>query len=284
MNNKKEIIYDLTSFESALKSLQILTNINEKRKIISFISENKENPCVYKKFCKQLNVNFDNLDISNVVLKVIHVTTNNNNCEELKSLGLLNLQDTIKLNTQLSRYLKQHGVVIDIEKEIITYAVHSYSISDLTKYNKFSSEYDKIKYTFRKLYDDYQVNGFICDDNPVDYGGGVRYRPEFLYNLSSLLENKSIEQDWVYKSNNKCYTIIFKANVYDFIWFNYTGEFETEEDYNDNKDFYIKKWLINSALCIINDGLFYGSLPEIFAYLNFNYKVSPKDIIEYIEN
>ncbi|NFH69067.1 hypothetical protein FDC35_03945 [Clostridium botulinum] len=284
MNNKKEIIYDLTSFESALKSLQILTNINEKRKIRAFISENKENPCVYKKFCKQLNVNFDNLDISNVVLKVIHVTTNNNNCEELKSLGLLNLKDTIKLDTQLSRYLKQYGVVIDIEKEIITYAGRSYSKSDLTKYNKFSNKYDKIKDTFRKLYDDYQVNGFICDDNPVDYGGGVRYRPEFLYNLSSLLENKSIEQDWIYKSNNKCYTIIFKASVYDFIWFNYTEEFETQEDYNDNKDFYIKKWLINSALWVLNDGLFYGSLPEIFAYLNFNYKVSPKDIIKYIEN
>lgn len=282
--NNKEIVYDLTSFESALKSLKLLIDVNENRKIMSFIAENKDSPCVYKKFCKQLNINFENLNISNVALKVIHVTTNNNNCEEISKLGLLNLQDTIKLDTQLSRYLKQHGIDINVEKEIITYAGNIYSKSDLNNMNRFSNEYDNIRYTFRKIYDDYQVNGFICYDDPLDYGGQVNYRPEILCNLSLMLKNNLIEQDWAYKSNNKCYTIVFKANVYDFIWFNYTEEFDTKEDYYDNKDFYIKKWLINSALSVLNDGLFYTTLPEIFAYLNFDYKVPAKDILECIEN
>ncbi len=277
------MIYDLTSFECAAKSLKEFIKIVDIRKIFHYVSSNKDN-YNYVDFCEYLNIDFDGLDISNIYLKVIHISTNNNQCNDVKKIGLLNLQDTINSENELSIYIKSKGINIDIENETIQYRNHLYNKLDyLDKSTDYSINFEEVKDTFRKLYKDYQINGFICNEKPVEYGGNIRYRPEILNNLSLMTHNNSIEQDWVSKCNNMCYSIEFKAHVYDFIWFNYQGDFKSNEEYMDNRNFYIKKWLINSALSVISSSLFYDSLPEIYAYLNFNHKVLPNDILTITE-
>lgn len=265
------MIIDMTTPDDTLTSLGEYLDIYPED-ILMYIATNKN--LTVDDFIEHFNINIEELLGKELYLCCLHVTTNNNNCESIKEYGLTNLQDSIKLNTPLAKYLKEKGVDVDIEDERINYNEKEFDIS-LEK-DKFGN-LDMVHYKFFK---DYQINAFFSNSNVLNYGGGVRHRPEILYNLSELLNNRNIEYDWLQR-NNKCYVIKYKAKVSDFT--HYT--FELPRDYHLYDSVYNEKrkikWIIKSCISIIHDNNFYSSIiPEIYAYMNFDVVVPYSNIVD----
>lgn len=269
---KKEVLYDLTSLEPALESLSKLINVSV-FKVKLLVIKNKDNiDNLINKLIRGFDLNINNIDISNLYLKILHVTTSNDNCESIKKFGLLNLQNAIKEeNTSLSAYLKRKGIKVNLEKESIEY--------DGNVFTKDTCE-KNMKICFTKFfnYNHYPINGFIYGDDPTNYGGEIKYRPEIIGNLAKGLRNIGIEQDW--KNEFKCYTIVFKAHVYDLYFDTYT----TLDLYEEDRDFEIKKWLLEYSVKLIHDLFYYRSSSDKYAFMNKEFEVTQKNIIDCIKN
>lgn len=237
--------------------------------ILKYISERKED---YSKndFMEYFNTPDDLLLSGDLSLATMHVTTNNDDCFSLKKYGLRNLQDAIRLDTPLNRYLKKHGVKIDLEHRQIKYKNDSYDVSMWKKGFSLSSVEKNSNYVYRKLYEDHQVNGFLSHRNILDYGGGVRRRPEFLHTLGELLRDRCIEDDWE-NNDDKCYVLKYKADISKFIYFTFSIEKYECEEFEDEPyqiELLKRKCLLGYALTVLHNNMFGHSTPEFISYMN----------------
>ncbi|UAC46991.1 hypothetical protein K6959_09410 [Bacillus aquiflavi] len=142
----------------------------------------------------------------------------------------------------------------------------------------------------RKLYDDFQVNGFFHHENILTYGGYTKDRPEILWDLANFLQDEKIEQDWVKEKNKKHHVIKFKQPLNYYKWFTFEVEYE-DNDYGITKDpleylpsktieAKVKKWVIQYSLYILKDGI-YGvpsgkcgfTTLSIFVLVNHSYSI-----------
>ncbi|NFH99478.1 hypothetical protein FDB15_04055 [Clostridium botulinum] len=280
----KEILYDLTSLESALESLELFTKVS-KKEIKHFLFNHKEDDYLYEKFYEKYKIDSINLKLDNLYLKVIHVITNDDECKSIKKFGLLNLQDSIRKDTMLSRYLKEKGVEIDFDKESIVDQNTIYYKSDIMNqkgYYSFFSKEKNLGTSSRRLFDDYQIEGFLYNTNPLSYGGRVNERAEILESLQYIFNNMDIRSEWVDRC--KCYTILFKASVYNFRWSTFIINDEIESDYTEDSENFIRNGLVEKTLNHIRTLLIDKTCREINTLMKLNYNVPPEDIIEYIEN
>lgn len=266
---KDEILYDLTNVEAALESLSSLINVSifKLKLLIYKNSDNKEK--LYEIIIKKFNIKLQDISIKNLYLKVLHITTSDDECKSIKELGLLNLQEAIREDTTLSRYLKRKEIQIDLEDKVIIYKGVSYrKIKDFDK---------EINLCFIKIFSDYHypINAFIYGDNPANYGGNVKDRPEIIGNLADAFD-KRIEEEW--KTNNTCYMIKFKASIYDFTY----DTFELEKDYeeiDEDIELQIKQWLILYSINLIHDLIYTRHSSDKYAYMKKEFKVLPENII-----
>ncbi|MBE6161893.1 MAG: hypothetical protein E7158_06730 [Firmicutes bacterium] len=267
----KEFIFDFTSYEAAISSLSKFIGISVEN-IELFISKNSHS-CdnLSEKLIKENNIDIKLLDISNLYLKVIKVTTNGDNCESIKKYGLLNTQEAIKKDTYLARYLKSKEIEIDFEAESINYKGRVYYRAK--EINR------KVGLCFTKLFSKshYPINAFIYSDNPLDYLGRVRERPEIIGNLADAFDG-SIEKDWI--KNTKCFLIVIKANIDDF---DYTVFTDNKVEFEDNKEIVVKKWLIVRSIELIHDLKLRSEHSDIYAYMNSKHKVELENIIDTIK-
>lgn len=154
------------------------------------------------------NINIDDLEYI-----ALHVTSNNDNCLEIKTNGIKNLQLVLSEATNLKALLLAHGIRFDIEKKLL-YA--DQRVIDID-YEKYRGQYGlspiekKIERVAHKIYYDYQVNAFFSNNDVCDYGTLIHQRPEFLYNLIELFPQlKAIEDEWIEK--NKGYIITYQTH------------------------------------------------------------------------
>lgn len=111
------ITIDMTTASNALQSLEAWLNIG-REDLLKYIST-QEHIYYVDDFIEQLCIKNTTILRDSLSLASLHVTTNENNCASIRKYGLLNLQDTIKLQTNLGNYIREHGVIIDIDKKII---------------------------------------------------------------------------------------------------------------------------------------------------------------------
>lgn len=264
----KEFIFDFTSYEVAVSSLSKFIGIDV-TDIELFIHRNAfDYDSLLEKLIHQYNINLELLNISNVYLKAIQVTTNGDNCKSINKYGLLNTQEAIKKDTYLSRYLKSKNVEIDFEKEHINYKGRVYY--------KSKENNSKVNLCCTKLFSKmhYPINAFVYSDNPLDYLGRVRERPELIGNLAEAFD-KSIEKDWI--ENTQCFLIVIKVELKDL---HYTVFTDNEVEFEDDKETVIKEWLIGRCIDLIHDLKLRGGHSDIYAYMNPHYKVECKNIID----
>lgn len=277
-------IVDMTTAFNALHSLEDWLNIKE-NDILEYVSQQKQIYYV-NNFIEQFNI--ENTSILNGTLKLasLHVTTNNDNCDSIKKLGLMNLQDTLRLNTSLGNYIREQGIIINIDDMIVEYKGKIYDLKSKADNAVPGSKEHQQNFVTRKLYEDYQINGFLCNENALDYVGGIARRPEFLGNLASMLEDRRIEFDWV-NSKNKCYVLKYYADIADFEHYTFNVKIRNELDYIENKEVYElqkRKWLIVNALTVIFDNMFGSSLPEFFSYAKFDTNIPFEEIEIFSDN
>ncbi|EOU2000801.1 TPA: hypothetical protein K8N21_001397 [Clostridium perfringens] len=103
---KEDFLYDMTNLEGTLNSLKELVNVKHYMDIVRYVSDNKEEfSC--KQFCEYFNIDFNQLNIENIYLKIMHVTTNDNCCKDIEKYGLMPLSEVINKNTSLKKYLNK---------------------------------------------------------------------------------------------------------------------------------------------------------------------------------
>lgn len=274
---KNQIEYDMTTFQATIGSMSKLMGVDE-HQITKYCASHKDDYDA-EEFLGILGISEHDLLHFEILLTSLHVTTDKEDCSSVRKHGLLNLQQAIIKDTPLRAYIRDFGVHIEIEKKQIQYQDKIFDISK--KYNGINEPIDWIIY---KLYKDFQLNSFFYSDNVLKYGGGIRRRPEFLYNLAEFLRMPNIEYDWM--NDISCFVIKYKATLSQFADWNFDID-KDEINYLNENEINIRKikWLINQSLRRINNDLFYNSIDDCYSYLKNDAYVRASDISRiYTEN
>ena len=266
----EQIIYDMTTLQDTISSMSKLLGVDE-RQITKYCASHKDNYDI-EGFFSLLGLSEHSLLDFEIYITSLHVTTDKDNCSSLKKYGLLNLQQALIKDTPLRAYLEDFGVFIEIDKKQIKYHDKVFDVSK--EYNGINKPIDWIIY---KLYRDFQVNSFFYSDNVLKYGGGIRRRPEFLYNLAEFLGEPNIEYDWIKDTN--CYVIKYKSALSQLADWNFDID-KDKIDYLDDTEINIRKikWIINQSLRRINNEFFYSSIDDCYSYLKNDVFVPVSDI------
>lgn len=273
-----DLIFDISTPDSAFKFIQDFFKISGREFIQEYIIESKSD---LDRFWER-NYNYiESIDITALKYKVLHVTSNWDDCSEIKSKGLYNLQKVLSEETILSKLLSEHGLHFDIKNKVLYYHGKEFDID----YSKYRGKYgltrkeEYLREVARKIYFDPQINGFFAIDNVYQYGTNIHKRPEILMNLVNLFPNlKEVEKLWCDKS--KGYIVSFIADFNQFAWFSF---YDNEYEYYEDQDSWLKlkEWIISKA---ISRSFEHGDTgTEIYAYMNIDTIIQPEQILEYQE-
>ncbi|MED3817517.1 hypothetical protein ABE112_27980 [Priestia aryabhattai] len=272
------MIYDLTTFESNVKSLSKYLSLAE-IDIVDYIERRKEDEIDISEFLDDFNVSENSLLKEPFFLTSLHVTTNMDSCDSIKKHGLMNLQKSVTLQTPLKEFLSNYNISIDIEQKKVIYNDEVIDVSK--KYDGIERHVGRkregLDRVVWKLFQDYQINGFFYHENPLNYGGYVNRRPEFLYDLGLLLGKDDLEREWDRDSKKQCYVVKFFAPISEFT--NYT--FDINSNVQDKREIEImkRKWVVQRSLYHLLDKLNGYGVNECFSYLNFEVSIPPSNIM-----
>lgn len=270
----------MTDYNSNIKSLAEFLDLTEEE-IQEFVLESTD----VIDFLEAFNIEDEKLLEKDIELVSFHSTTSIDNCQSIKEKGIINLQDAVSQETPLKAYLKSKDVQISIDEKYILFKGNKLDIGKKSEGYYLSDEDEYKNRIIRKFYDDFQVNGFLCHENVLTYGGYTKDRPEILSDLANFLKDEKIELDWVKDKNKKHHIIKFKQPLNCYTWFTFEVEYE-DNDYGITKDNLeylpskvieekVKKWVIQKSLYILKDGIY-----ELYSYVHPESRIAPKDIIE----
>ena len=254
------IYYDITNPDASYEWLYSILNIKKGRFISNYVLECNNDFDVF--FVKHLD-EIEAMDINQLELVVIHVTTNGNDCAEIRKNGLRDLKRVLHEKTELSMFLNDRGINFDIQSKVMHINGETFDV-DYEKYKNLYRSDEKAKVLYKighKIYYDYQVNGFFFCRDIYDYGT-IHKAPEFLFTLSGFgQETAEIDDEW--EKITKPYVVKYRAKIADFEYFTF---YESEEKYLQdfhNKWLGLKRWLLQKAI----ESAFSGLASEIFAYI-----------------
>ncbi|WP_425446651.1 hypothetical protein [Dethiothermospora halolimnae] len=258
------MIFDITSQLTSREFLCSFLEIDNKE-VDTFIEKVDDHICV-DSFLDYVGRSLENRDISDMYLSVIHITTNDDECQTIRDIGLVNLQQALTMDTPLRRYLKRYNIQFDIYNHLMCINNNCHEITYDSSFFETETAIGKLNSVARKIYFDHQINGFFCVRDAKGYGGYVHLRPEIIYDIAQLGSNPyDFERMWI--QNNKPYLIKFNAPVEYFTYYSFYGDIdEFKEDYGDKME--LKKWLVKNALLVNWEYYNFGECPhEIMAYL-----------------
>ena len=278
-------IFNITTYENAMKFLCGFLDVSE-YEIFRYLEDcyDEENGSreSTEELLEELNVNLNELNVEQVSFIINHITTRKSLeslRDSLRSDGILNLQEVLTKDTELKRYLNELEVYIDVPNKSIKVQNEEITLSDSIDDIKNES----LKRVCKKIYRDYQVDGFFSMASDRHYGGEVHERPEFLFDLEEYLSKIKVyidlQGEW--KKSTKSYIIKYKASLDEIYWFKaYETECEYEEDVDKVK---IKKELIRKALNVITSVKFEnGKIPEEIAIMKDDVNVLSRNILDII--
>lgn len=120
----------------------------------------------FEKFWERNLDRIQKVDISNIKIMVFHILGALDECEEIKKNGLKNLKEVLSNDTLLKKKLSEFGIGFDIPRKIMICNGTSYDI-DFDKYKGelcLSDFEEKLKNVARRVYYDFFINGFLCND------------------------------------------------------------------------------------------------------------------------
>ncbi len=209
-------------------------------------------------FIKHFNISLRK-SISNIYIRCRHGLNSIDNLSSIKKYGLLNLEEVLKNNTSLNKYLIKNGILIKVKNRQI--------IIDGKRY-KISMKEPTFSILFVKLYIDRgQTEGFASGtfDDIYDYGT-INGGPEILRTIDEIclkLEcNKKLFYKWSTSGKNQFFIIEFDTLITN-LW--HSGR--------DTNTYYNKKLI----------DLFIASFFEEHRYIQLKEqtKIKPKDIVNY---
>lgn len=226
----------------------------------------------YEMFLPEIN----SIDIENMSIIAFQVTSNNNECAEIKKNGLHNLQWVLNNDTSLNSFLHQKGIDFNVKERIMYIGTNGYDVNydNYIESNCVSIKKDCAEKIGHKLYYDYQINAFLfCED--INSYSTIHKAPEFLLTLSSFNKNtQGVDYQW--EKITKPYVVKFKSKLKNFAYFTfYNWEYEYILD-SQNDWIELRKNLLLKAI----KSAFSDSVSEIIAYMKPETIISPDDILE----
>lgn len=266
--------FDITNPDVSYEWLHTVLDIKKGDLVSEYILDcNNDFDIFFEKHVLEIK----NMDIKQLELVVIHVTTNNDNCAEIKKNGLRDLKKVLQEENELNTFLSEHGVQFDIATKRMYINDVDYDI-DYEKYKDWDRGVKRENVLYKighKIYYDFQVNGFFFCQDIYDYGT-IHKAPEFLFTLSDFNEvTKGIDDKW--EKVSKPYVVKFKAKIVDFEYYTfYERETDYLQDYHNNW-IELKKWIFSRAV----SSAFSDSASQIFAYMRPGI-IKPDQILECI--
>lgn len=254
-----------------MQTISQFTGISES-KIVSFVEEHTHiseygsidtMDVSADKLLFENDTSFDSLDVKTLALKVMHYTSNNDNCDAIRKLGLGDLQFVLTEDTPLKRFLDSKNIAIYPDTCTLVYKDKQYDITYKTEgFDKPVTH--KIAH---KIYYDNQLNGFFRNSNIERYGARVDKRPEFLYNIDDCFK-LNLSYEW--EKECKPYMVTYLAPVSDFALFTF---YDTDrcKDFDEQ---IVAERLIQKALGVVS----LADYDEIFAYMKQKIIVKPNQI------
>lgn len=263
--------FDLRTPDSSYDFLLTLFNMSGQEYIEELII-NSDNE--FEKFWDRNEAKVNDISLDNIRVLGFHVVGSLDECREIRSQGLKNLQKVLSENTQLSRMLKSYGVIFDVKRHLLLYKDKEYNVDyDWYRHNDYSMPPEKyLEPIAHRVYYDYCVNGFMMNDDVFSYGTNIHQRPEFMMKLSGAFpELKKMEDDWAERS--KSYKVNFYATIDQIHRFNFDLN-ETQEELTENEINQIKRWMVSRAIDRANSDLF----SEVFLYIKDEIDIPPEQI------
>ena len=209
---RNNLIYDIRTQESARRTLELFTGIawqewvNNSNRIVDFEYEDF--------FISTMLVEHDIVlpQFGDITFVFSHITTSGNGCKSIAKHGLYDLVNSYKcVDSDMRKFLSNHGVYIDIMKKEIKHRGKTIDIS----YNPYVHipYYDTEAYYAsrigRKIYYDFTICGFLHIDCNRPYGGEVHFVPEIISDIDNLLKGGLCDA-WLQET--RAYEIVVKVN------------------------------------------------------------------------
>lgn len=267
--------YDITNPDAAYEWLYSVLDMKRGDFISDYVLESRNDFDTF--FVRHLK-EAERLDIDQLEFVAIHVTTNGDDCAEIKKNGLKDLQKLLQEETELSMFLKKRGIWFDIPSKIMHIDDKNFDIDykKYTNWDRMIKQVDALYSIGRKIFYDHQVNGFLFSKDVYDYGT-IHEAPEFLLTLSEFdRDTVGINDEWAAAS--KPYVIKYRAKITEFEYYTfYEGQEDYLQDYH-NGWIGLKKTLFQKAA----RGAFSELSSDVYAYMKPERIIEPARIIECI--
>ena len=267
--------YDITNPDAAYEWLYSVLDMKRGDFISDYVLESRNDFDTF--FVRHLK-EAERLDIDQLEFVAIHVTTNGDDCAEIKKNGLKDLQKLLQEETELSMFLKKRGIWFDIPSKIMHIDDKNFDIDykKYTNWDRMIKQVDALYNIGRKIFYDHQVNGFLFSKDVYDYGT-IHEAPEFLLTLSEFdRDTVGINDEWAAAS--KPYVIKYRAKITEFEYYTfYEGQEDYLQDYH-NGWIGLKKTLFQKAA----RGAFSELSSDVYAYMKPERIIEPARIIECI--
>ncbi len=182
-------------------------------------------------FLERFNVDINNVDDSNIYLRLKHVTTSIDALQCLREHGLKDLRFVLQESTHLNQFLKDNGIEINVDERIITVDGIQYDIFKSEESRElcilqcneedcFGCKYkDRVNRLWLKLYKyRCEIEAFSRGDNEkIENYSCVKRNPEILWNLDEIIKclgkDARLEGNWNQENNDKFYVIDFEMSL-----------------------------------------------------------------------
>lgn len=191
----------------------------------------------------------ENIDINQVRFVAFHVTGSLDDCSEINTFGIRNLQYVLSHNTKLSCLLKECGISFNIEKRTMSIGNTIYNIDfDYYCNCRIKSSFDeKLKSVAHRVFYDFCVDGFMYNDYIESYGTDIHKRPEFIRTLIDL-SDEAQKLDAYWKAKSKPYKVVFYATAEQIHKFTFGELNRNNLPYTEYEQNVIKKWMLINAV------------------------------------
>ncbi|WP_411677857.1 hypothetical protein [Caproicibacter sp.] len=235
------------------------------------------------RFLEKHSDKLEAMDLEDVAFLVLHVTSNYDQCKNIKEHGVKNLQEVLSEDTPLNNFLMVHGLTFDVQAKRMIWNDLEYNI-DYDSYRDKSYNLSKIEKNIkeigRKIYFDNQINGFFYTQDAKKYGTNIHLYPEFLFTISNLAPELShIKDEWSAKCQG--YLLYMLVNFNQLAWYSfacYTDKYDFDDDKLDNWS-QLKNWMWSLAIDVANSNI---SLDK-YAYMKQNTVINPDQIMDVIK-
>ena len=220
------MVYDITTSGAAITWLLQALDIDFSELIAAYFSKGHRD---VDGFIEKYSEKIKAIDITDLEIIALHITTNSDNCATIKELGILDLQQILMIDSELTSFLEEFNIKIDVVERKMTVHDDIFDI-DFDKYQDWAKtlapQEKALKNIGHKLYCDYQINGFLFINNTMNYSTIFEY-PEFLYTLSTLGQcmNGALKS---WEDGKECFVVKYKVPFEQFAEYTFHGN---ENDY-----------------------------------------------------